>query len=302
VPTGPTAVDSIKKFSYETMIGVVNKVRGPGTEDQFESNGSITPDQFVAAGDMLTTKCRTWTWESGDPSKAFSYLPPEKQFLMTRRVPCLRRAREVEGFEAEEVVLDGGDVDDGWAMTISDEKQAAGDEEVPDLDDVPDIEPDPPAEGDDDSDDIPDLDDFDDDNLVVEPDAAAMAASASDTIMKTRTYDMYITYDQYHQTPKVYLQGYDEAGDLLTPEQTFEDIASDYVHKTVSIETHPHLPIVTAFIHPCRHAEVMQRLLTMMKEHNGTAIRADQCMFLFLKFISSVVPTIQYDFTTTIDM
>ena len=120
--------------------------------------------------------------------------------------------------------------------------------------------------------------------------------------MKTRTYDLYITYDQYHQTPKVYLQGYDEAGALLTPEQTFEDIASDYVHKTVSIENHPHLPIVTAYIHPCRHAEVMKRMIDVMKSHSGASIRSDQMMFLFLKFIASVIPTIQYDFTSTVDV
>jgi len=254
---------------------------------------------------MLTAKCRTWTWEGGDPAKAFNYLPPDKQYLMTRRVPCTRRAREVEGFEVDEVVLGGDDADGGWAMTVSDGvEQEAVEEEIPDLDAVPEVEPEAAGDADEDSeDDIPDIEDFDDNNLVAE-DAGALPAGADedDNVMKTRTYDLYITYDQYHQTPKVYLQGYSEDGQILTPEQTFEDIASDYVHKTVSIETHPHLPIVTAYIHPCRHAEVMKRLISMMKEGSGASIRADQSLFLFLKFISSVIPTIQYDFTATVDV
>ena len=32
----------------------------------------------------------------------------------------------------------------------------------------------------------------------------------NDTIVRSRTYDIYITYDSFFQTPKVYLQGYDE--------------------------------------------------------------------------------------------
>lgn len=295
--TERSTADALKKFGYETMIGISNTLTGPGTEDQFEERGMITPEQFVAAGDMLTSKCRTWTWESGDPAKAFDYLPPDKQYLLTRRVPCTRRAREVEGFEAQEVILEGDDGDEGWAMTVTDElEKVSQDEEIPDLDAVSEIE-----EEEEDEDDIPDIEDFDEGNLVLDQDPAALDAE-DDNVLKTRTYDIYITYDQFHQTPKVYLQGYGEDGQILTQEQTFEDIASDYVHKTVSTETHPHLPIITTFIHPCRHAETMQRLLTMMKDSSGTTIRPDQCLFLFLKFISSVIPTVQYDFTATVDV
>merc|ERR1711998_62209 len=130
---GPTTVDAVKKFGYETYVDIYNSVTGPGTVDRFEEKGFVTPDQFVAAGDMLTAKCRTWTWEAGDPSKAFNYLPSDKQYLMTRRVPCLRRAREVEGFNADEVVVDGDDGEGGWAMTVTDKKPGAegAEEEIP---------------------------------------------------------------------------------------------------------------------------------------------------------------------------
>ena len=29
-------------------------------------------------------------------------------------------------------------------------------------------------------------------------------------IVKTRTYDLHITYDKYYQTPRLWLTGYDE--------------------------------------------------------------------------------------------
>eukprot|EP00656_Telonema_subtile_P021811 TRINITY_DN2285_c0_g1_i1.p1 TRINITY_DN2285_c0_g1~~TRINITY_DN2285_c0_g1_i1.p1 ORF type:complete len:122 (-),score=30.69 TRINITY_DN2285_c0_g1_i1:302-667(-) len=115
-------------------------------------------------------------------------------------------------------------------------------------------------------------------------------------IVRTRTYDIYITYDQYFQTPRVYLQGYNEDDSPLDPEQIFEDIAADYVKKTVSIEEHPHLELRLAYIHPCRHAEVMKRFIDVIKSH-GNEITPEMSLFLFLKFLSSVIPTIRYDFT-----
>lgn len=38
----------------------------------------------MRAGDYLVHTCPTWAWEGGDPRKAASYLPPGKQFLITR--------------------------------------------------------------------------------------------------------------------------------------------------------------------------------------------------------------------------
>ena len=35
-------------------------------------------------------------------------------------------------------------------------------------------------------------------------------AGAIDGILQTRTYDMYITYDKYYQTPRLWLYGYNE--------------------------------------------------------------------------------------------
>ena len=69
----------------------------------FLSRGVLTPEEYVAAGDELVYKCPTWTWESGDPAKRKKHLPPGKQFLMTRGVPCPDRVRSMENVVNESV-------------------------------------------------------------------------------------------------------------------------------------------------------------------------------------------------------
>lgn len=283
---------------YETWKDAYNTVTGVSHTDQFESKGFITPEQFVAAGDMLAGKCKTWTWESAcNESKQFAYLPPDKQFLITRRVPCLQRASAAEySGGGEDLLIDGDDCDSGWAVAEGAGLQREESEEIVDIDaadaedsEIPDID-------EEDEDEIPDLDDYDDVANLVEEDDATITNGEQDMIVRTRTYDIYITYDQYFQTPRVYLQGYNEDDSPLEPEQIFEDIAADYVKKTVSIEDHPHLEIRLAYIHPCRHAEVMKRFIDVIKSH-GNEITPEMSLFLFLKFLSSVIPTIRYDFT-----
>lgn len=56
-----------------------------------------------------------------------------------------------------------------------------------------------------------------------------------------RHYDISITYDRYHHTPRLWLSGSKDNGAPLTNEEIFEDIMSDYAHKTVTIEEHPNL-------------------------------------------------------------
>lgn len=113
----------------------------------------------------------------------------------------------------------------------------------------------------------------------------------------TRTYDLSITYDKYYQTPRVWLFGYDEQRRPLTSEQIFEDISQDHAQKTVTIEPHPHEMVSMASIHPCKHANVMKKIIDQMgeDEESGRELRVDQYLLLFLKFVASVLPTVEYD-------
>ncbi|CAI5470267.1 unnamed protein product [Closterium sp. Yama58-4] len=110
-----------------------------------------------------------------------------------------------------------------------------------------------------------------------------------------------ITYDKYYQTPRIWLFGYDEERQPLAAERVFEDVSQDHVKKTVTIDDHPHLPGKYASVHPCKHAAVMKKIIGIMTA-NGVQPRVDQYLFIFLKFISSLVPTIEYDYTIDFDM
>lgn len=124
---------------------------------------------------------------------------------------------------------------------------------------------------------------------------------SEDTVHKTRTYDLSITYDFYYQTPRLWLIGYSEEGQVLSEREIFEDIMADYANKTVTIEPHPHLGNKQASIHPCNHAKVMKKIIDTIQANGGTP-EVHQSVFIFLKFISSVVPTIEYDFTLDVEI
>ena len=60
----------------------------------FSDTGRLTPEEFVIAGDFLVYKCPTWKWSGGDPKKRKGYLPVDKQYLVTKNVPCMQRVED----------------------------------------------------------------------------------------------------------------------------------------------------------------------------------------------------------------
>ncbi len=161
-----------------------------------------------------------------------------------------------------------------------------------------------------------DMEEFEDENVI--EDEAAVSNSVVSTskttskfdnnIMKVRTYDLSITYDKYYQTPRVWMMGYEssDSSQPLTGEQMLQDVMSDYANRTVTIDPHPHVSGHHASIHPCQHGAVMKtivRNLTKASEDVGgqggevKAPSVEMYLFIFLKFVSSIIPTINYDFT-----
>ncbi|KAJ7003804.1 hypothetical protein NC653_008876 [Populus alba x Populus x berolinensis] len=236
---------------HEAFKGTVERITGPRTVSAFKEKGVLSVSEFILAGDNLVSKCPTWSWESGEPSKRKPYLPAEKQFLITRNVPCLRRAASVEEeYEAAggEVLLDNED-NDGWLATHGKPKETKGDEDenVPSMEAldisvkrIP-IQTNPSYFGGEEEEDIPDMADFEDPDNLIKSDPATLQTTYlvahepddDDNILRTRTYDVSITYDKYYQTPRVWLTGYDESRMLLHPELVLEDVSQDHARKTV---------------------------------------------------------------------
>ncbi|KAB2595216.1 autophagy-related protein 3-like [Pyrus ussuriensis x Pyrus communis] len=286
----------LKQKLHEAFKGTVEKITGPRTVSAFKEKGVLSVSEFVTAGDNLVSKCPTWSWESGEPSKRKPYLPPEKQYLITRNVPCLRRAAYLEEeYEAAgtEVLLDNED-NDGWLATHGKPKEISKNRDVKSV---------PSRVGAEDEDDIPDMADFEEaDNIEFDPGTYLIAHEPDDdNILRTRTYDVSITYDKYYQTPRVWLTGYDESRMLLQPELVLEDVSQDHARKTVTIEDHPHLPGKHASVHPCQHGPVMKKIIDVLMSR-GVEPEVDKYLFLFLKFVASVIPTIEYDYTMDFDL
>jgi len=256
------------------------------------------------------------------------------------------------------------DKEDEWVQTHSGRK--AGHANPGEIDDIPDDDADGVTSGVGnlslggkesapepvDIDDIPDMEE---EGLEGEDDAAAAAPvqaepAARNNLLQNRKYDVIITYDKYYQTPRVWLQGYDEANRPLTPNQVFEDVSADHAFKTVTIEPFPHSTKMTlASVHPCKHASVMKKVIERMNAgvtaeqqraltsgsskdagkkrwlggvvrkvtggsgsipstpsataageagDDGDPMRVDFYLVVFLKFIASIVPTIEVDSTT----
>ncbi|GJE92734.1 autophagocytosis associated protein domin-containing protein [Phanerochaete sordida] len=347
-------------------------------ESKFKEHGRITPEEFVAAGDFLTYKFPVWTWEKADAGKTRDFLPADKQYLMTRGVPCLRRATALAYTDADEdaerLVSFGelsstGKEEDEWVETHAGRPAGAdGGVNAGDIDEIPDVDDHlshamantsiSSAKAD--ADEIPDIDEIpdmeeegledEDDAAVAAPKVASPAAGVIDgsevevakgNLLQVRTYDVLISYDKYYQTPRLWLIGYDENRNPLTPSQIFQDISAEHAKKTVTIEPFPHSnSLQAASVHPCRHAEVMKKVIERMNQsvieeqqaqRKGPAaaskdkgpqkkwlfrrasgnnvkdappdedvegMRVDFYLVVFLKFIASIVPTIEVDSTT----
>jgi len=323
-------------------------------QSAFHSRGVLTPEEFVSAGDELVFRCPTWSWSSGSASMRKAHLPSDKQFLITRNVPCLDRVSAVE----EAMSGQGGfgmDIDDeqeggigGWmidgAAGRDDDKLA---DEFDLVEDFAKPAAAPPAaavsgstscstggkqDQEQEDDEYADMSDYDTSGLASDAatlslsnnnnnNSTAVPSASSNLLSNVRTYDISLTYDKYYQTPRVYLIGYSPSGQPLDGESMFEDVMTDYVRRTVTLENHPHIQSVPGgaasisgggggdvciSIHPCQHGAVMKNIVSNLSKGKGKgkdgkgdddSLAIDSYMFIFLKFVSSIIPTVNYDFT-----
>ena len=65
------------------------------TGQSFNEKGVLTPDEFVKAGDLLVTRCPTWSWSTAPANIRVPYLPENKQYLVTRNIPCFERVSSI---------------------------------------------------------------------------------------------------------------------------------------------------------------------------------------------------------------
>jgi len=271
-------------------------------ESKFQETGVITPEEFVAAGDHLVHHCPSWQWAAGSSDCVREYLPSDKQFLITRNVPCYKRCRQMEYRGDLEKVLDSEDPEGGWVDThhFQETDPTSLANTVKDM-----VLEEPVGEAeqsDSDAEEAVDMEDFVESGMLEEDTAAVDTVQEEQgvtggEILSTRTYDLNITYDKFYQTPRLWLFGYSETRAALSVDQMYEDFSADHANKTITMEAHPHLPgPPQASVHPCKHASTMKKLLDQIAEGGGE-LGVHQYLIVFLKFVQAIIPTIEYDFT-----
>ena len=264
---------STKRALYDSWKKLSTTLTGPKSVSNFQSTGTMTPKEFLEAGDALVQKLPVWEWAAG-PVENQPYLPPDKKYLVFRGAICLERAPDSSAANNET------EAEDGWVSTYADHVPQAKVEAAPQKE--------------------INWDDDDDDD-------AAEDVAEDLQERKCRLYDVFVTYDQFYQSPRVYFLGYSETNhsQFLTREQMMEDVYATNREKTVTVDPHPFLKAPCISIHPCRHAETMKRTLENLKDRLDSSqedvpeservdfvFPTNLAMFIFLKFISSVVPNI----------
>lgn len=158
-------------YSYiHSALDTIRDYAKPSTTSNFRDTGKLTPDEFVLAGDFLTSKFTSWSWSGAATSaQRVSHLPENKQYLVTRGVECKRRLNDDKfaGREGlDDLVKEGdtfnptGDDDDGWLRTGGDlNKPESRPGDIRTVDDDGHVEQD----SGDYEEDVPDIEDEDDD-------------------------------------------------------------------------------------------------------------------------------------------
>merc|ERR1711976_78356 len=160
-------------------------------QSKFKETGNITPEEFVIAGDFLVEACGVWKWmPASSEAMKKDFLPSDKQYLMTRRVPCYKRCKEIEYDSVHEKIIENGENDEWVDTHHTDEYNRPGNgistgiEALELKDDENEVESD-------DTEEALDLEDIEDDQIMVKQ----VETVQESQVLKTRTYDLHITYD-----------------------------------------------------------------------------------------------------------
>ena len=286
----------LKKLTEDIYSGMTSTLK----ESKFYEEGVLTPEEFIEAGNFLISKCPTWKWCAAEEKLYDKRLPKDKQYLKTN-VPSYKRCSEyLKNNATTEKVVEGDWVDADLENRPKDGKKPA----ALNLDIEEKKEEIVAKNVDNDDDDfvIEGLDNAekkDGDDFEIVDDEKKDKPETQVDVVKTRTYDVTVTYDFYYKVPRMWLMGYNEKGLPLTDEEMKEDVMPEYRNKTCTIEPQTCTGLRNISVHPCRHSLLLKKMINDF-QNSGKKLEVHMSILLFLKFLQSVVPTVQYDYTMDI--
>ena len=266
---------------------VVSYISPTLKQSKFYTEGILTPEEFILSGDYLVEKCPTWKWCSAKENLYNSALPKDKQYLVTTVKSDSRAGDFLKNNEITEVQLEDDWVEENVKISNKEEQPK---KEITLNDNL----------------NLDNPENFKDqnkiekkENEVKERDDFEIIDNDTDENTKMRTYDVSVTYDFYYCVPRMWLVGYDYKGRPLTANEMKEDVMPEYRNKTVTIEPQTCTGIKNISVHPCRHSQLIKKMINDFQS-SGRKMEIHMTILLFLKFLQSVVPTVQYDFTMDI--
>ena len=297
-------MNNLAHVLFKGYQDVVASVKPTLKESKFYTDGVLTPEEYIEAGDYLVSKCPSWKWCAAKENLYNKALPKDKQYLKTT-VPSYKRAADyLKNNQTKEKIVEGDwvEADLENKSEKSDKKPVAIDLDAEEEDKKKVVI----AAGDDDDDFVISTDDNkkeekknDDDDFEIVDDEDVKKEEQKAGVVKTRTYDVTVTYDFYYCVPRMWLMGYNENGNPLTDEEMKEDVMPEYRNKTCTIEPQTCTGLRNISVHPCRHSMLLKKMIQDF-QNSGKKLEVHMSILLFLKFLQSVVPTVQYDFTMDI--
>ena len=145
---------------------------------------------------------------------------------ITRNVPCTRRIKDLNANQAVERELEDGWVEAENPTNYDSQGGVMKKQEVVDIDDIGNVVDGGEAELDQNQEAV-DIDDIaanqtsDKNTNIFASGQYVVMNEPEDNVHKVRSYDLSITYDFYFQTPRLWLIGYSEEGQVLKEEEIF---------------------------------------------------------------------------------
>ena len=271
---------------------VVSYISPTLKQSKFYTEGKLTPEEFVLAGDFLVLKCPTWKWCSAKEKLSNSALPKDKQYLITTVKSDSRASDYINDNETKEIKLE----DDWNEDDLNQEKIKDNQSQI-----ISSAEDDPSLN-------LENSDSFKEEKKIEEKKETIKEIEDFEIIdndeeenSKIRFYDISVTYDFYYCVPRMWLVGYDEKGRPLTDKEMKEDVMPEYRNRTVTIEPQTCTGIKNISVHPCRHSLLLKKMIKDYQD-SGRKMEIYMTILLFLKYLQSVVPTVQYDYTMDIQL